>query len=203
MANFITLSRFPLLFVYIALLYYGGFWVRVGEALFILVIILMDSLDGVVARARGESSLLGSALDIATDRALEISLWVVFAHLGLISVVVPLIVITRGALVDSLRAVGMSKGQAPFDQVQSSLSRFLVASRFMRSTYGLLKAIAFVSLTLELALNTPHGIAISAGWMALVHEVALGATWLAVLWCIVRGLPVLIEGAAWLKTPSV
>ncbi len=199
MANLITLARFPLLFLYVAFLYYGGFSLRFWSALFIIVIIAMDSIDGMVARARGESSLLGSALDIATDRTLEIILWVVFAHLGLISIVVPLIVITRGTTVDAVRAVGMSNGLPPFEQVKSPISRFLVASRFMRSSYGFLKGAAFTALTLDLAFHTPG--APYPAFHPTVHIIALVLTWLAVLWCLLRGIPVLVEGYTLLKNP--
>ncbi len=199
MANLITLARFPLLFLYVAFLYYGGFSLRFWSALFIIVIIAMDSLDGIVARARGETSLLGSALDIATDRTLEIILWVVFAHLGLISIVVPLIVITRGTTVDAVRAVGMSNGLPPFEQVKSPISRFLVASRFMRSSYGFLKGAAFTALTLDLAFHTPG--APYPAFHPTVHTIALVLTWLAVAWCLLRGIPVLIESYTLLKNP--
>ena len=199
MANIITLARFPLLFAYVALLYYGDFEARLWSAPFILLIIVMDSIDGIVARARGETSLLGSALDIATDRTLEIVLWVVFAHLGLIPVIVPLIVITRGTTVDAIRAVGMSNGLPPFEQIKSPISRFLVASKFMRSTYGILKAAAFVALSVDLAFHTP-----GAPYSAVHVPVHVGAqilTWLAVIWCLARGIPVLVEGYALLKSP--
>ena len=66
MANIITISRFPLLFIYLTVLYYGGETLRYLNVPFIIIIFLMDSLDGWVARKRGESSLLGSVLDIAT-----------------------------------------------------------------------------------------------------------------------------------------
>ncbi len=199
MANLITLLRFPLLFVYVALLYYGNFTARIWCVPFIILIILMDSVDGIVARARGETSLLGSALDIATDRTLEIMLWVVFAHLGLISIIVPLIFIVRGTTVDAIRAVGMSSGKAPFEQVRSPVSRFLVASRFMRSSYGFIKGAAFALLTADLALRTP-----GAPWPALHEPVALAAqvfTWASVAWNLARGIPVLAEGATLLRTP--
>jgi len=200
MANLITLARFPLLFAYVALLYYGGFEARLWSAPFILIIIVMDSLDGIVARARGEASLLGSALDIATDRTLEIVLWVVFAHLRLIPIIVPLIVITRGTTVDAIRAVGMSNGLPPFDQVKSPISRFLVASKFMRSTYGFLKAAAFVVLSVDLAFHTPG--APYSPWHAPVHTSAQILTWLAVVWCLARGIPVLVEGFSLLQSSS-
>ncbi len=196
MANLITLLRFPLLFVYVALLYSGNDTAQLWCVPFILLIIILDSVDGIIARALDEVSLLGSVLDIATDRTLEIILWVVFAHLGLIPIVIPLIVITRGTTVDAVRAVGMSSGKAAFDQVQHPVSRFLVASRFMRSAYGVAKALAFALLTLTLGLQTKgHPQA------AAVETAALALTWLSVAFNLARGLPVLIEGYRLLNPP--
>ncbi len=106
-ANLITILRFPLLVVVVLLLYFGGAVGQLIDAPLIVVLILMDSLDGVVARRRGEQTLIGSALDIAADRAVEIVLWVVYAQLGLIPVVIPLTVIIRGALTDTIRNVAV------------------------------------------------------------------------------------------------
>lgn len=196
MANIITLSRFPLLFIYVALLYSGNTQVQLWCVPFITIIILMDMMDGLIARARGEVSLLGSVLDIATDRTLEIILWVVFAHLDLIPVVVPIIVITRGTTVDAVRAVGMRNGLPAFDQVQHPISRFLVSSSFMRSSYGIAKGFAFGFLTLDLGLQT-QGAAASP----VIHIIALVLTWISIAFTIARGLPVLIEGYSLLKDP--
>jgi len=123
---------------------------------FIIIIILMDTLDGIIARSRGETSLLGSVLDIATDRTLELVLWVVFADMNLIPVCIPLVVIARGTMVDAIRAIGMRQGKAAFEQLKSPISKFLVSSRTMRSTYGVAKAIAFSTLTLNLSLRTAN-----------------------------------------------
>lgn len=189
MANFITLLRFPLLFLFIFFLYFGSANLQYWSVPFIILIILMDTLDGLIARRRDETSLLGSVLDIATDRTLELLLWVVFADLKLISVLVPLIVITRGTMVDAVRAVGMRHGKAAFEQLSSPLSNFLVSSRFMRSSYGVVKGVSFSLLTLTLAMQ-------SAGSPAAgnAHLLALIFTWISVAVCLLRGIPVLIEG---------
>ena len=107
-ANGVTVLRFPLLVLVVWLLYQGNATAQLINVGLLGLLMLMDTLDGAVARWRGETSLMGSALDIATDRAVEIVLWVVFAHLQLVSVAVPLIVIIRGALVDSIRDAGAS-----------------------------------------------------------------------------------------------
>ena len=82
MANIITVARFPLLFIYLGILYYGNQTLMFWNVLLIFIIFNLDSLDGWVARKLNEASLLGSVLDIATDRTLEYVLWVVYAHLG-------------------------------------------------------------------------------------------------------------------------
>ena len=147
-------------------------------------------MDGWVARKLGETSLFGSVLDIATDRTLEYTLWIVYAHLGLISILVPLIVIIRGTSVDAIRSVGMRSGDRAFDQIKSPLNKFLVSSRFMRAFYGAVKAIAAVLLTLVAALQ-----AAQSSWYQLIYQTALVFTWISVITCVIRGIPVLIEGA--------
>jgi len=189
MANIITVARLPLLFIYLGMLYYGNQTLMLWNVLLIFIIFNLDSLDGWVARRLNEASLLGSVLDIATDRTLEYVLWVVYAHLGLIPVLVPIIVLVRGTAVDAVRSVRMKSGLSAFDQIQSPLSKFLVSSRFMRAFYGIAKGSAAALLTLASALQSNLG-----PWPNLVYQTGLIFTWLSVCLCVIRGLPVLIEG---------
>ena len=194
MANAITLSRFPLLFVYIGLLYTRNPTVIFWCAPFVVFITLMDMFDGIIARRFGEVSLLGSTLDIAVDRAFEIILWVVYANLNLVPVIIPIIVITRGTLTDAIRAVGMSKGKAAFDQVKHPASRFLVSSRIMRNLYGVIKGTAFAVVTITWGL-----ICLEHPWAGWVHTISLIISWFTIMVTILRGLPVIIEGYSLLK----
>ena len=196
MANIVTLLRFPLLFVYVALLYSRNPTIIFWCVPFVVLITLMDTFDGLIARARDEVSLLGSTLDIAVDRAFEIILWVVYAHLNLIPIVIPIIVITRGTLTDAIRSVGMSFGEAAFDQVKHPVSRFLVSSRFMRDAYGITKGFAFAILTLSLGF-----IVLNHSWAGWIHTIALVLSWLAISMTILRGLPVIVEGYNLFKNP--
>jgi len=187
-ANLITVLRFPLLVSIVALLYFGGAVGQIIGAFLVIVLILMDMLDGVVARRRGEQSLMGSALDIAADRAVEIVLWVVYAHLGLVPVVIPLVVVIRGALTDSIRSFALQRGDSAHDMMRSSWGRWLVASGFMRTGYAVVKAVAFTLLALTLGLKTAGHVA----WRGVgIAGASLG--WIALGLCIVRGLPVVIE----------
>ena len=196
MANAITLSRFPLLFVYIGLLYTKNPTIIFWCVPFVVFINLMDMFDGIIARRFGEVSLLGSTLDIAVDRAFEIILWVVYANLSLVPVIIPIIVITRGTLTDAIRSVGMSTGEAAFDQVKHPISRFLVSSRFMRDFYGIGKGFAFAFITISMGFRT-----LEHSWSGWVHTIALVLSWLAVAMTILRGLPVLVESYRLFKNP--
>ncbi len=190
-ANLITVLRFPLLIAVVLLLYFGGSAGQLVDAPLIVALILMDSLDGIIARRRREQTLIGSALDIAADRAVEIVLWVTFAHLGLISIIIPLAVVIRGALTDSIRNVALQYGKSAHSMMRSSWGQWLVASGYMRSGYGVTKAVAFTLLALSLGLKMGD----YASWHG-VWVVATGFSWAALTLCIVRGLPVIMEAQA-------
>jgi len=189
-ANTITVLRMPLLLAIILLLYADSAVPALIAAVLIIVLIILDSVDGAVARRLKQSSLLGSVLDIAADRAVEFLLWVVFADLDLIPVVVPLVVLLRGVFVDSIRGVAPSLGLTPFELTPSPLSRFLVKSPWLRTPYGIVKAIAFCLLAVT------RGLQLAALPSAAGFNIAAQiAVWTAVALCLLRGVPVLVEGS--------
>lgn len=181
LANLITLSRFPLLVVIVLILYHGSPTLRLAGVALLFAGLMLDTVDGVVARKTGQTSLFGSVLDIAADRAYELVLWVAFADLGLIPVAIPLIVIVRTTLTDALRSIEVGQGTAPFEQHRSVVGRFLTGSAWMRTGYAASKVIAFCGLALALALNSPL--------VGTFRAVA----WVAVAFCVLRGLPVIVH----------
>jgi CDP-diacylglycerol--glycerol-3-phosphate 3-phosphatidyltransferase len=161
---------------------------QLASALLIVALILMDTFDGLVARWRREETLLGSAIDIAADRAVEIVLWVMFAYLRVISLAIPLTFVIRGALTDSIRNVALRYGLSAHGMMRSKWGRWLVASPAMRSGYALVKALSFVLLAVALALRT-GGYEIGRS----VWIVASAFSWVALAICLARGIPVLVE----------
>ena len=191
LANWITLSRFPLLLISTLILYRGSPLVQVAGAALLFLGLMLDTVDGMVARRTGQTSLFGSVLDIAADRVYELVLWVCFADLGMIPMTIPLIVVARTTLTDALRSVGVAGGTAPFEQQASGLGRFLVASPWMRTGYSVSKIITFCGLALARALSgLPDGIGQTEG--PLVGTLRLMA-WVTVVLCVTRGLPVISE----------
>lgn len=200
MANIITILRFPVLVLSIALLYLPGSAPKLIAVPVIILLILMDTLDGMVARARKETSLLGSVLDIMADRSVEIALWICFAHLHLVPVLIPLVFAVRGVVVDSLRSFSVGNGTAPFEGMRTKTGRWLVGSPWMRSTYGISKAVSFAGLALTHALTTMATAgSVPSGWAATSHTIFTITSWVALTLCLLRGAPVVIEAFSWLR----
>lgn len=191
MANTITIARLPLLFLIVILLYAASPLAHVVAVPLLVILVAMDSLDGFVARRRHEESVLGSVLDIMVDRSVELVLWVVYAHMHLLPVAIPLLCIVRGVVVDTLRNVEVHEGQAPFQIMSTPWGKFLVGSPWMRTSYAVIKLAAFAGLAATMVAIDYRG---AGSALAQSMQLVFGIlSWVAVLLCVLRGAPVLIE----------
>lgn len=195
LANAITLLRFPLLLISMLALYLGPAPVRLAAAALLFVGLMLDTVDGIVARKTGQTSLLGSVLDIAADRTYELVLWVCFADLRMIPAVIPLTVLVRTTLTDALRSIGVGRGLAPFAQHRTALGRFLVGSTWMRVGYAVSKVVTFCGLALAHAFSAfPAAMPLSRSVAPLMGILRVSA-WITVAFCVLRGLPVIMHAA--------
>jgi CDP-diacylglycerol--glycerol-3-phosphate 3-phosphatidyltransferase len=195
----VTLVRVVLVFVAVGLFGHGVAG-ALAAVLLTALVLWMDALDGWVARRTGQDTEMGALLDITGDRIVENVFWIYFATAGLVTFWVPVLVITRGFLTDTVRALQFERGRTPFGaktMMRARWSRFLVAGRWMRGLYGAAKALAFVSLGTWIALE--RGLA--SGRIAVPEAVFRGTTQAAqilvaatVSLCILRGIPVLWDG---------
>jgi CDP-diacylglycerol--glycerol-3-phosphate 3-phosphatidyltransferase len=197
MANLITVGRLVLLFATLSLLYAGSAGLAVLALALTVLVFAADGLDGWVARRRGSDSQFGAVLDIAGDRVVENAYWIVFAHLGLVPVAFPLIVMTRGFAVDSLRSLSVGEGKTAFGSstmMRSTLTRWLTGSRFMRGFYGVIKALAFCFLSGLVAVNLAPDSALSRVYGAEAVQIAGWlSVYLTIVLTIIRGLPVIYD----------
>ena len=194
-ATWITLSRFPLLLASMLALYLGSPAVQLAGVAVLLVGLLLDTVDGIVARRTGQASLFGGVLDIAADRTYELVLWVGFADLGMIPTWVPFVILTRTTLTDAVRSLGVGQGTAPFDQHRTALGRFVVRSSAMRVAYSAGKVTTFCGLGLVRALDGFPAGSMAAGIAPPLTAGVTVALWGTVLLCLVRGVPVIVGGA--------
>lgn len=190
MANFITIIRAFLVFIAVYLLFHNSTLSYVLALILTIVAFAFDGLDGWVARKLNESSKLGSVLDIMSDRIVENTYWIVFAVLGWLPVVFPLVVIARSFIVDSLRSVAMEQGYTAFGETsmqQDKIGYFICSSKQVRIIYAVAKAVAFVLMILAKTPKLDHDISVFLA--ANAYLIAI----IAVILCILRGLPVVFE----------
>jgi len=189
LANIITLSRIFLVFVVAALLFYNNSKFYYIALIVTAVLMWFDGLDGFVARKFNISSRLGALLDIMGDRIVENVFWIVFCALGWINVSIPIIVLTRGIITDSLRTLAFEKGYTAFGKttmMQGKIAKFIVASNFCRFTYAVCKAVAFFFL---IAGHIPA----RYQNQEIILQIGIVCAIVSVIYCVLRGIPVVIE----------
>lgn len=199
MANIITFARIVLLFIGIAFIYSRNFYGAITAFVIILSVIIMDWLDGYIARKRNIVTPFGAVIDIMGDRIVESSLWIVFAHIHLIPVWVPLIVIVRGFVTDTLRSIALSKGKTPFGKntmIKTAIGRLIVSSRASRAIYGGAKVVTFCYLILYLAYIDSSKIFPSTsawGWEEKGHAIGMALVYITIFLCVIRAIPVITD----------
>jgi CDP-diacylglycerol--glycerol-3-phosphate 3-phosphatidyltransferase len=108
--NVITLSRIPLMFVIVWLMYFT--WPGAATLAFVLFIgaAMGDWYDGYLARKRGLVSNFGKLMDAMADKIMVIGLVIALVEKREIPVALALITLCREFLVTGMRMVAASKG---------------------------------------------------------------------------------------------
>lgn len=191
LANIVSVTRIFVAYAAIACLYVQTTWAYIIALVLTIIAFAMDGLDGYLARKLNQSSEWGSVLDILGDRIVEVSYWIVFAVMGWLNIIFPLICVARVFTTDGIRSVALSKGMTAFgDKTMQSTSwgKFICASRFMRISYAVAKVLAFLLL---ITVNTP-GMELWNG-TPILHIITMVFAWAAIIFCVVRAIPVVVE----------
>ena len=150
-----------------------------------IIAFALDGVDGYVARKFHEESKFGALLDIMGDRIVENTYWILFAVMGWINILFPLIALTRGFITDTIRSAAMEQGLTPFGMQVNPICKFITGSRFMRISYAVAKVVAFVLIVAAKIPTCPYA--------DIVWTIGYWAAIFAIVFCVVRGLPVVIE----------
>ena len=197
--NRITLLRVGIGFAAVSL-FGHEVWTNLAAVALTVASIGLDALDGHVARRRRLATPMGAQLDILGDRVIENVYFTYFAVVGMVSLWLPVLFFVRGTATDFLRGLASKAGRSGWGRqamLESWWAQALVGSRWSRGLYAAMKCACFCYLGVELTL--------ARGPVALFGPLAgdahlwirLGAqaiTWATAAFCLVRGLPVLIEG---------
>jgi len=197
--NKVTLLRVLVGFAAVSL-FGRGAWANLAAVGLTVATIALDALDGHIARTKKLATPMGAQIDILGDRMIENVYFTYFAVVGMVSLWLPVFFFARGAATDFLRGLAVRAGRSGWGanaMLQTWWGRTLVASKWSRGLYAAMKCLCFCYLGLELALTR--------GPVALIGELAADAqmlismgaqvlTWATAGFCLVRGLPVLLEG---------
>jgi CDP-diacylglycerol--glycerol-3-phosphate 3-phosphatidyltransferase len=203
--NKVTLLRVVVGFAAVSL-FGRGAWANLAAVGLTVAAIALDALDGHIARKKKMATPVGAQLDILGDRMIENVYFTYFAVVGMVSLWLPILFFARGAATDFLRGLAMKAGHSAMGagagwdsnaMIQTWWGRALVASRWSRGLYAAMKCLCFCYLGLELALTRgPVALVgeLTADAQGMIRTGAQVLTWMTAVFCLVRGLPVLVEG---------
>ena len=197
--NKITALRVGVGFVAVGL-FGRNAWLNLVAVAFTVMAILLDALDGYVARKEKLATPEGAQIDILGDRMIENMYFTYFAVVGMVSLWLPMLFFARGAATDLLRSLAFRAGHSGWGRnamLRSRWGRGLVASRWSRGLYAVMKCGCFCYLGLELALTRgPVALLspVTANAQAAIHAGAQWLAWATAAFCVVRGIPVFLEG---------
>jgi CDP-diacylglycerol--glycerol-3-phosphate 3-phosphatidyltransferase len=197
--NKVTVLRVAVGFAAVGLFGHGT-WTNLAAVVLTVTSVALDALDGHIARKKQMATPLGAQIDILGDRMIENMFFTYFAVVGMVSLWLPVLFFARGAATDFLRGLALKAGYSGWAgnaMLQTWWGRALVASRWSRGLYAALKCACFCYLGLELAL-TRGPVALLGTVPSQAHltirAVAHILTWATAAFCLLRGLPVLVEG---------
>ena len=187
MANFVSIFRIFIMFAAVYLIYAhaGNVQAYVWALILTILAFSLDGVDGYIARKFNEVSKFGALLDIMGDRIVENTYWVLFAVMGWLNILFPLIALTRGFITDTIRSAAMEKGLTPFGMQRNPVCKWITGSKFMRIIYAVAKVLAFVLIITAKIPNVPN--------QEIIWNIGYCAAVFAIVLCVLRGLPVVIE----------
>lgn len=161
--NICTVSRVPLMFIIVALLYAG--WTGSASLTFLLFVVagLTDFLDGYLARKWNQVSNFGILMDAVTDKVLLLGLMIALVdldHIPLLQEPLPLflvlLIMGREFLITGIRLVAASKGvvvSADKGGKQKTVTQILAVGSFLLGQVVARDVDPFVAMDLTILLQ--------------------------------------------------
>lgn len=193
LANIITIIRVILAMLSIYMINSNSVNLTLTGILLIPVTMMLDMLDGYVARKSHCLSQYGSLYDILADRIISFSYFIFFSSVNISSFWPVLIIVMRGLILDNIRCIAFKHNiQAFSNNLYNShpIPKFLTQSRFSRGFYNTLKMLLFIALAIQYC------------YQSLPPLLITYSIWLTVFWSILRALPVLHMGYKLIQHPS-
>ncbi|HVS52301.1 MAG TPA: CDP-diacylglycerol--glycerol-3-phosphate 3-phosphatidyltransferase [Opitutaceae bacterium] len=149
--NLLTISRVPLMFIVVALMYAQFQWAATAAFWLFIAAALTDWLDGKIARERGVVSAFGRFMDAVIDKVLVIGLMIALVNdpanfLGheIIAILLLLCILCREFAISGLRMAAAVKGEVVVADTGGKVKTFvqlnaigwLIGARMLGRDFG-------------------------------------------------------------------
>jgi CDP-diacylglycerol--glycerol-3-phosphate 3-phosphatidyltransferase len=130
--NLLTISRVPLMFIVVALMYAEVTWAATAAFWLYIAAALTDWLDGKIARERGEVSSFGRFMDAVIDKVMVIGLMIAlvndpenFMGHDIIAMMLLLCILCREFAISGLRMAAAVKGRVVEADIGGKVKTFV------------------------------------------------------------------------------
>ena len=130
--NLLTISRVPLMFIIVALMFVDLPWAATAAFWLFIVAALTDWLDGKIARERGEVSAFGRFMDAVIDKVMVLGLMIAlvnnadnFMGHDIIAMVLLLCILCREFAISGLRMAVAVKGEVVVADASGKVKTFV------------------------------------------------------------------------------
>ncbi|MBI4015100.1 MAG: CDP-alcohol phosphatidyltransferase family protein [Candidatus Aenigmarchaeota archaeon] len=130
-----------------------------------ILAIVLDYVDGFIARRDNVGTKVGGVMDVLADRIVENIFWISFAILGLVHPAIPILILIRGLSTDALRSFAYARGATTFGMMNSFWGKLLVSSRISRGISGGSKLITFPLVIFQYAFQLSYMTDIVTGFV--------------------------------------
>ncbi len=143
-AHQVVALRSLMILVVVWLFSMPALWHRTVALGLLVFALVLDGVDGFLARRYRTSSDTGALLDTLADRITENVVIVFFAAYRMIPPGIAVFVVTRSLIADFIRTLNFQKGIGTFAIHTSLMGRIFVASHFSRALYLVVKCMLFI-----------------------------------------------------------
>jgi len=191
--NILTLSRIALSPVFMVLILFENFYVRVAATAVFIIAALTDIADGYFARKLGQPSGFGRFMDPLADKILVSTAFLSFVSLGYARGWMVIIIVVREFLITGLRSMAAYKGMV----ISSSVTaRWKTVSQMLAISVILLYANLEPLFVSHSNPGIPHWALPITGWQCTLFDAILLVPLILTVW---TGVDYLIKSGGILK----
>lgn len=154
---------------------------------------VLDAVDGLVARHLNTTSIPGSIYDILADRIIENTFFIFFVANQLFNIWFAILILVRGLIIDAIRAIFATTGKTAFGLTTLHSSKWAIniaCSRISRGLYNTTKMLTFIAFSALVDANNMLVYLVDDIWLAKFGYILL---WVTTIICIIRAVPVVYE----------